>query len=95
MVLEQLLQCGKGCVLQYVEDNTFLKDLAENTKRFQNLFAAAADKLLDPSMPNSIRPNIPLDPDTFDVLMNQVSSLLPHHLLSKRTKSLSMSQDNK
>lgn len=58
-------------VQAYAKDARFLKNLLDNTKRYQSHFASQADKFLDVSSPNSIRPTIPVDPDTFDVLMNQ------------------------
>jgi hypothetical protein len=59
--------------MQYAKDARFLKNLLDNTKRYQSYFASQADKFLDVSSPNSIRPTIPINPDTFDVLMNQAS----------------------
>ena len=59
--------------MQYAKDARFLKNLLDNTKRYQSHFASQADRFLDVSSPNSIRPTIPINPDTFDVLMNQAS----------------------
>ena len=71
--LAQGLQPSLSCDSQYAKDARFLKNLLDNTKRYQSHFASQADKFLDVSSPNSIRPTIPILPDTFDVLMNQAS----------------------
>ncbi len=59
--------------LQYAKSEGFLKNLLENTKRYQAHFASQADMFLDVTAPRSIRPAVHIIPDTFDVLMNQVS----------------------
>ena len=69
-----LLHCKLNeSYLQYVKGDLFLKNLLENTKRYQTFFASSADKMLDATLPNSIRPTVTIQQDTFDVLMNQVS----------------------
>ena len=70
------------CAMQYANSTRFLQNLLENTKRYQSLFASQVDKFLESSAPNSIRPTIPMVPDTFDVLMNQVSSSAPEQSIS-------------
>lgn len=60
--------------MQYANSTKFLQNLLENTKRYQSLFSSQVDKFFEVSAPNSIRPTISMVPDTFDVLMNQVSS---------------------
>ena len=66
------LSASPGPGLQYAKDERFLKNLLENTKRYQAHFASQADTFLDVTAPRSIRPTVDIEQDTFDVLMNQV-----------------------
>ena len=70
--LTSFLLCA-FCV-QFTQGTPFLKYLQTNTKRYQSFFASQADLILDPTKPNCIIPQRLVPQDTFDVLMNQVSS---------------------